>query len=1008
MTSEQLHDIIFKNFLAFKDFIISINTQVKYLLVLSSNKNNILLSNSEMYKFTDQINHDSSLLQIKTLYIDNASITSHSDLDTISLLLLNELNSFARDVCQVLVDNSNTRYSTCVIKSDFASLEIEDSNSSEPFDDISEFDELTEFNDITDLNEIDDSANVEDSSVSEDETAFEESEDDVDSDEPDLSDFDGDDTDLDDINMSELDADSDELDNLDMDDSDLDELEDLNMDDSDLDELEDLDMDDSDLDELEDLDMDDSDLDELEDLDMDDSDLDELEDLDMDDSDLDELEDLDMDDSDLDELEDLDMDDSDLDELDEEAPAEEAPVEEAPVEETPVEETPVEEAPVEEAPVEEAPVEEAPVEEAPVEEAPAEEAPVEEAPVEEAPVEEAPVEEAPVEEAPVEEAPVEEAPVEVTTIPKTTDGLVNSFDDDYAIIGIDGVFPNSSDINALWNNIHDKVDLFMEIPNSRWNHSNYQTNSKYAGFIKNTVQFDNTFFNISDEEAQNLNPVQRLLLESIWKTIESAGYLESSITKNIGMFIGSDQNEFINYLLGNNLEANSHTLDSISIYQVIQKVASYYKFNGPIEAVNADWTSSMLAISRAIDELRKGSCSMAMVSGINVILSPKKSMLMEGNDLLASDFQMKPFDESSEGFVRSETLVTMLIKPLSQAIEDKDPIHAVIKSISVSHNLCTKESDGTKEAEVIKTAWKKGNIDPSKIKYIETSSVGIKSYDTLEVNALEKAFLETELENKVKLGNIQSYIGNVENASSLASLLNILTSMKKKTFLGVKNFKNISSDITCEKLDLTSKNISIEGSETNAKLYAGVNSISPNGIVSHMIVESPPEIETSENEDEEYLFVLSAKTTEDLNNYASAFITYLKNNAVEDGATLRDISYTLQLGREKLDERLAIIANGLEDLISKLIQYVQNPSNALNIYCGNSESSQDMLYPIFDGSEADEFVNLLMINKNYKNLARLWVIGVSLDWNILYDNKIYPRISLPTYQFSGKEFPLIK
>ena len=51
-----------------------------------------------------------------------------------------------------------------------------------------------------------------------------------------------------------------------------------------------------------------------------------------------------------------------------------------------------------------------------------------------------------------------------------------------------------------------------------------KTNVKWGGFIDDIAEFDAGFFNISPREAELIDPQQRIFLQTVWKTIEDAGY----------------------------------------------------------------------------------------------------------------------------------------------------------------------------------------------------------------------------------------------------------------------------------------------------------------------------------------------------------------------------------------------------------------------------------------------------------------------------------------------------
>ncbi|KPA13523.1 protein containing Beta-ketoacyl synthase, partial [Candidatus Magnetomorum sp. HK-1] len=105
-----------------------------------------------------------------------------------------------------------------------------------------------------------------------------------------------------------------------------------------------------------------------------------------------------------------------------------------------------------------------------------------------------------------------------------------------AIIGISAIFPQSNNISTFWNHIIAGHDLISKVPEERWDSRIYPI--KWGGFIPDVDKFDPQFFGISPKEAELMDPQQRLCLQTIWKTIEDAGYRASDLSgSQTGVFI---------------------------------------------------------------------------------------------------------------------------------------------------------------------------------------------------------------------------------------------------------------------------------------------------------------------------------------------------------------------------------------------------------------------------------------------------------------------------------------
>jgi amino acid adenylation domain-containing protein/non-ribosomal peptide synthase protein (TIGR01720 family) len=132
-----------------------------------------------------------------------------------------------------------------------------------------------------------------------------------------------------------------------------------------------------------------------------------------------------------------------------------------------------------------------------------------------------------------------------------------------------------------------------------------------------------------------------------------------------------------------------------------------------------------------------------------------------------------------------------------------------------------------------------------------------------------------------------------------------------------------------------------------------------------------------------------------------------QNHLTDKPAThfsLADIAYTLQIGREAMAERLVLVVETLDELRDKLTQYVQSQSQIDNFYRDNVRTSQVQSKLLVGGRAGQEFVRILIEDRELTKLAQLWVAGVDIDWQLLYSGHRPRLISLPTYPFQLKHY----
>ena len=175
-----------------------------------------------------------------------------------------------------------------------------------------------------------------------------------------------------------------------------------------------------------------------------------------------------------------------------------------------------------------------------------------------------------------------------------------------------------------------------------------------------------------------MDPQQRLVLQTVWETIESAGYSASELAgTNTGVFVGVSTNDYQDILQDEQAVADGYLSTGQAHSILANRVSYFYDFNGPSEPVNTACSSSLISICRGVNAIRQKKCDMVLAGGVNLILTPKLQIAFKKSGMLSPRGKCQPFDNSADGYVRGEGVGMVLLKSLSKAIEDNDNIIAV-------------------------------------------------------------------------------------------------------------------------------------------------------------------------------------------------------------------------------------------------------------------------------------------------------------------------------------------
>jgi len=377
-------------------------------------------------------------------------------------------------------------------------------------------------------------------------------------------------------------------------------------------------------------------------------------------------------------------------------------------------------------------------------------------------------------------------------------------EDDIAIIGVSGRYPMARDLSAFWENLTAGIDGITEIPKERWDASQYEDanhSRQWGGFIEDVDQFDPLFFNISPTEAEFIDPQERLFLETVWHTLEDAGYPKTSLKdKPVGVFVGVMWGEY--QLFGALEKHKGQAMPTASYASIANRISYYFNFQGPSIALDTMCSSSLTAIHLACESLKRGESEIAIAGGVNVSIHPKKYILLGQHQFLSSDGRCRSFGEGGDGYVPGEGVGALLLKPLHQARIDGDHIYAVIKGSSINHGGKTNGytvPDPNAQASLISSTLKKAQINPRTISYVEAHGTGTSLGDPIEIRGLTKAYQEETVDTQYcAIGSVKSNIGHLESAAGMAALTKVLLQMKYKQLVPSLHSERLNPNINFE------------------------------------------------------------------------------------------------------------------------------------------------------------------------------------------------------------------
>ncbi len=552
-----------------------------------------------------------------------------------------------------------------------------------------------------------------------------------------------------------------------------------------------------------------------------------------------------------------------------------------------------------------------------------------------------------------------------------------------AIVGMACRFPGAPDLEAYWELLTGRVDAISEVPPDRWDIEAYydpdpdvpgKMSTRYGGFIEDIDLFDPQFFSISPKEAVELDPQQRLLLEVSWQALEHAGIAPASLVgSRSGVYVGISTFDYQNILSrGGEAAIGPYAGTGNAHSAAVGRVSFVLGLEGPSLAVDTACSASLVSLNQACQGLRSGDCDLALAGGVNAILTPEATIYFSRGRFMAPDGRCKTFDARGDGYVRGEGCGMVVLKRLSDAERDGDPILAVVRGGAVNQDGASSGltvPNGPAQERAIGAALSRAGVKPEEIAYVEAHGTGTPLGDPIEVQALHNALgRDRSKVAPLLVGSVKTNIGHLESAAGIASVIKVALAMSRDVIPAQLHFQTPTPKIAWDAVNV--EVVSKPRSWPEGRRLAGVSSFAFQGTNAHVVLEDYAGLEAkaetprvpvtlskalreiipADNLPEglqarrHRLLPLSGKSETALRDLAGCYEAWL---GAHPGADPADLAFTAGVGRSHFGERAGLVFDDAEELRSRLAALAagERPEGAI---LGRSEGPPKLAF-LFTG-----------------------------------------------------------
>jgi amino acid adenylation domain-containing protein len=573
---------------------------------------------------------------------------------------------------------------------------------------------------------------------------------------------------------------------------------------------------------------------------------------------------------------------------------------------------------------------------------------------------------------------------ELETLPESkSDRSTESFFNrmEIAVIGMSCRFPGAKNIGEFWENLKNGIESITFFTEKELEEMGVDpqmvADPNYVpakGILEGKEYFDHGFFDYTPAEAEMMDPQSRIFHECCWEALEMAGYNPFRYNRSIGLYAGATANPW--WGISPLMSDTKSVAEKWGEFQysdkdfIVTRIAYKLDLKGPSVSLHTACSTSLVAIDMACQGILTERCQMALAGGVSITSHDEKGYQFQKGMIMSADGHCRAFDADAGGIVSGNGVGVVLLKELQEAIEDGDTIHAVIKGSFISNDGIRKigyTAPGLKgQVQAIRSAMRIGKVEPESITYVEAHGTGTPLGDPIEVEALIQAF-ESSVRQFCGIGSVKTNIGHLDAAAGVAGFIKTVLALKNREIPPSLNYSAPNPKIEFEKSPFyVVKALKPWGNGSNP-LRAGVSSFGIGGTNAHVILEEAPAHPTAlkvggagcgpdrqpdinhgkgeprvhpEPEKEPQLILLSARTPTALDKLTLELVEYLKKKPDTD---LKDLAYTLKVGRREFQYRRAQVCTLTDELIKDLTSSISTKGPLA--LCKNTNRPVYLMFP---------------------------------------------------------------
>ncbi|WP_341721232.1 SDR family NAD(P)-dependent oxidoreductase [Micromonospora sp. FIMYZ51] len=471
----------------------------------------------------------------------------------------------------------------------------------------------------------------------------------------------------------------------------------------------------------------------------------------------------------------------------------------------------------------------------------------------------------------------------------------------------------------LWHLVAEGVDAIGGFPTDRgWDIPDDAPYARVGGFVDDVAGFDADFFGISPREALATDPQQRLLLEVTWEALERAGLNPRSLAgSSTGVFVGAAAGNYHQRAADERIEGYQLVGNSTAVLS--GRISYTLGLEGPAVTVDTACSSSLVALHLAVQSLRRGECTLAVVGGVTVMSAPDIFAEFARQGGQAPDGRCKAFSDDADGTGWSEGAGVLVLQRRSDAMAEGREILAVVRGSAVNQDGASNgltAPNGPSQQRVIRRALADAQLTESEVDVVEAHGTGTRLGDPIELQSLLETYGQRTGE-PLLLGSVKSNIGHAQAASGIGGVIKMVQALRRPMLPRTLHVAapTPAVDWSAGAVELLTESRSWP--ETGRPRRAGVSSFGISGTNAHVILEQAPATEPATGTVEPapaLPWVLSGRSVEALTDAVRGLRSYVAAHPDLDAV---DVGRALTK-RSTFEYRAVVVGADRDELLTGL------------------------------------------------------------------------------------------